>query len=134
MALIATLCAYTPKSYCGWLLAAGGFLFALWAVYVQFTIGQGTPVPVMATQELIIQRPYSYCRNPMAFGTIVLYLGIAIARGSISAIGLVLVSAAVLLTYIRRIEEKEMELRFGDAYRKYREHTPFVVPRLRGQR
>ncbi len=110
---------------------AAGFLLGVWSNYVQFTIGRGTPVPIMATQQLIIQKPYSYCRNPMALGAILMYLGVAILIGSISAAGLVLLGAAVLLTYIKLIEEKEMELRFGDAYREYRKQTPFIIPRFR---
>jgi len=107
-----------------------GFLLGWWANYVQFTIGRGTPVPIMATQELIIQKPYNYCRNPMALGAIVAYLGVAILTGSISAVVLVLIGTVVLLVYIKFLEEKEMELRFGKAYREYREQTPFIIPRL----
>ncbi len=114
----------------GWFFMGVGFLFACWAVYVQFTIGRGTPVPVMATQKLIIQKPYNYCRNPMALGTIVLYLGVAVLKGSISAVVLVLIGSILLLTYIKLLEEKEMELRFGEDYQEYRQETPFIIPRL----
>ena len=72
----------------------------------------------MATQELIIQKPYNYCRNPMAMGAIVAYLGAAILIGSISAVVLVLIGTVVLLIYIKFLEKKEMELRFGKAYRE----------------
>lgn len=112
-------------------LIAAGFLLGGWSNYVQFTSGRGTPVPIMATQQLLIQKPYSYCRNPMALGAILMYLGVASLIGSISAVGLVLLGATVLLTYIKVLEEKEMELRFGEAYREYRKQTPFIIPRLR---
>ena len=112
-------------------LTVTGYLLGWWAVYTQFTVGRGTPVPLMATQQLIIQRPYSYCRNPMALGAIVAYLGIAVWVSSISAIALVFLGAALLLTYIKLLEEKEMELRFGEAYKEYRRKTPFIIPRLR---
>jgi len=108
-----------------------GFLLGWWSNYVQFTVGRGTPVPIMATQQLITQKPYSYCRNPMALGAIVAYLGVAILIGSISAVVLVLLGAALLLTYIKLLEEKEMELRFGEAYQEYRKQTPFLIPRFR---
>ena len=85
----------------------------------------------MATQQLIIQKPYDYCRNPMALGAIVLYIGVAILIGSISAVVLVLAFAALLLVYIKLLEQKEMELPFGEAYREYRRRTPFIIPRLR---
>jgi protein-S-isoprenylcysteine O-methyltransferase Ste14 len=114
---------------CGLMVA--GLLFAWWSIYVQFTIGRGTPVPLMATQQLIIQKPYNYCRNPMALGTIVAGLGLAILLGSYSAVAIVLILAVLLLSYIKFLEEKEMELRFGEAYREYRKQTPFIIPRFR---
>ena len=116
--------------FIGSFLVVAGILFAWWAIYVQFTIGRGTPVPIMATQVLIIQRPYNYCRNPMALGTIALYLGIATLIGSISAVAIVLILSFLLLVYIRFLEEKEMEMRFGEAYREYRKQTPFIIPCL----
>jgi len=115
----------------GLLFILAGLSFGLWSNYVQFTIGRGTPVPIMATQKLIVQPPYSYCRNPMALGAIVLYLGIAIWLGSLSALGLVLLPAICLLVYIKLIEEKEMELRFGADYVEYKHQTPFLFPRFR---
>jgi protein-S-isoprenylcysteine O-methyltransferase Ste14 len=118
------------NSILGCALAVAGYLFGGWAVYVQFTLGRGTPVPLMATQQLIIQKPYNYCRNPMALGAIVAFLGIAVLAGSISAVAIVLILSILLLTYIKTLEEKEMELRFGEPYREYRKRTPFIMPRL----
>jgi protein-S-isoprenylcysteine O-methyltransferase Ste14 len=107
-----------------------GWLFANWAVKVQFTLGRGTPIPLMATQKLIIKAPYTYCRNPMTLGTAIFYLGIAIWLGSFSAIGLGLVYPVGISIYIKLIEEKELEKRFGSEYIDYKRHTPFLMPRL----
>ncbi len=115
----------------GGAFVAAGILLAWWTIYVQFTLGRGTPVPLMATQQLIVQKPYNYCRNPMALGTIVAGLGVAILIGSISAAVLILALAVLLLAYIKFLEEKEMEMRFGEAYREYRKQTPFIIPRFR---
>jgi protein-S-isoprenylcysteine O-methyltransferase Ste14 len=115
----------------GLLCSLAGLSFGLWSNYVQFNTGRGTPVPIMATQKLIVQPPYSYCRNPMALGAILLYLGIAIWLGSLSALGMVLLFAICLLIYIKLLEEKEMELRFGADYVEYRRQTPFLFPRFR---
>jgi protein-S-isoprenylcysteine O-methyltransferase Ste14 len=84
----------------------------------------------MATQKLIIQPPYSFCRNPMALGAILMYLGVAVLFGSMGAVVLVLLGAGCLLTYIKRIEEKEMEIRFGQEYLDYKKKTPFLIPRF----
>jgi protein-S-isoprenylcysteine O-methyltransferase Ste14 len=106
-----------------------GWLFANWTVKVQFSLGKGTPIPLMATQKLIIKAPYTYCRNPMTLGTALFYLGVAIWLGSLSAIGLSLVYPVGILIYIKLIEEKELEERFGSEYLDYKRRTPFLIPR-----
>lgn len=112
------------------LLGAPGWALALWSIVAQFRLGRGTPVPLMATQKLVVEPPYTYSRNPMALGTILMYLGVAIALGSLGAVGLVLLFGALLLGYIKGIEEGEMEARFGTEYERYRERTPFLIPYL----
>ncbi len=108
-----------------------GWLLANWTVKVQFSFGRGTPIPLMATQKLVVQRPYTYCRNPMTLGTTGFYLGIAIWTGSLSALILALIYPVGILIYIKLVEEKEMEQRFGLEYLEYKRRTPFLIPRFR---
>jgi len=112
------------------LVIAGGFL-ALWSIEAQISVGKGTPVPVMPTQKLVVKAPFTYCRNPMTFGTIIAYGGIGVWIGSFSAIAIVLILACILLLYIKYVEEKELEARFGAEYLEYKRYTPFMLPRLR---
>lgn len=119
-----------PIQALGDLMAVAGWLLGVWSVKAQFDLGRGTPVPLMATQRLVVEPPFTYTRNPMALGAIVMYLGVAVARRSLAGIGLVLAAAAALLTYIKRVEEPEMLARFGDEYAAYRERTPFLLPHL----
>ena len=107
-----------------------GWLLANWTVKVQFSFGKGTPLPLMATQTLVIRGPYAFCRNPMTLGTGLFYLGVAIWLGSFSAIGLGLVYPVGISIYIKLIEEKELEERFGSEYLKYKARTPFLLPRI----
>jgi len=85
----------------------------------------------MATQKLVVKRPYTYCRNPMALGTTAFYFGITIWTGSLSALGLSLIYPVVILIYIKLIEEKELEQRFGLEYLEYKRRTPFLIPHFR---
>jgi protein-S-isoprenylcysteine O-methyltransferase Ste14 len=66
----------------------------------------------------------------MALGAIVLYAGVSVAAGSPGAALLVVLGAAVLLIYIKVVEEQEMVARFGEAYLAYRHRVPFIIPRL----
>ena len=112
-------------------LMVAGWLFANWTVKVQFSFGKGTPIPLMATQNLVVKRPYTYCRNPMTLGTTAFYLGIAIWTGSLSGLCLSLIYPVVILIYIKLIEEEELEHRFGLEYLEYKQRTPFLIPRFR---
>lgn len=107
-----------------------GWLLANWTVKVQYTLGRGTPIPLMATQKLVIKGPYTYCRNPMTLGTTLFYLGVAIWQGSLSAIGLALIYTVGILIYIKLIEERELEERFGSDYLEYKRKTQFLIPRF----
>jgi len=112
-------------------LMVTGWLFANWTVKVQFSFGKGTPIPLMATQKLLVKRPYTCCRNPMALGTTAFYFGVAVWTGSLSALGLSLIYPVVISIYIKLIEEKELEERFGLEYLEYKRRTPFLLPRFR---
>mgnify|MGYP001080712792 FL=1 len=114
----------------GLLLAAAGLGLGLWSVLAEITIGEGTPVPLVPTKKLVVQPPFTYCRNPMTLGTIIAYLGLCVGIGSFSALVIVLLLASLLLLYIKRIEEKELAVRFGAAYMDYKRTTPFILPRI----
>jgi protein-S-isoprenylcysteine O-methyltransferase Ste14 len=127
-----------PKFFHRWIntiialvFMVAGWLFANWTVKVQFSLGRGTPIPLMATQKLVVKRPYTYCRNPMTLGTTLFYLGIAVWTGSLSALCLSLIYPVGILIYIKLFEEKELEERFGVEYLEYKRRTPFLIPRFR---
>ena len=118
----------------GGLLTLLGFSLGFWSIITQLTRGRGTPLPVMPTQELLTEGPFRYCRNPMTLGTILAYLGIAVAVGTSAGTVLVLSLAASLLVYLKRLEEGELAERFGEAYLAYKREVPFIIPRLARRR
>ena len=105
-----------------------GLIFIVWSIRAQKELGKGTPMPLMATQNLVVQKPYLYCRNPIFFGVINLFFGISILFNSISSLVMVLIFSVIILLYTRFIEEKELEKRFGDEYLAYKKRTPFIIP------
>ena len=112
-------------------LIISGLLFSAWSVWVQFKIGEGTPIPMMPTQKLVVDGPYAYCRNPMTLGMIIFYFGISVWIGSLSSIGLTLLFTALIIAYVKLVEERELEARFGEEYIKYKKRTPFLIPKRR---
>lgn len=105
-----------------------GGIVAIWTVMIQITLASGTPFPMLPTKKLLIVGPFKYCRNPMTLGTVLAYGGIAVLVGSFTASLAVVLFAAFLIGYLKVIEEKELQLRFGDEYLEYKKKTPFIIP------
>ena len=109
-----------------------GLSFLVWTTVFQWKIGGGVPAPNAPTQHLVTTGPYKLCRNPIEFGAIFYYLGIGtimqgITVGIISfLLGLIIGSA-----YHKFIEESELEIRFGEEYKRYKKDTPFLIPKFR---
>jgi len=107
-----------------------GAILALGTVY-SFIKARGSPVPLNPPKKLIITGLYSWVRNPMLLGWIIMLFGIGILLNSISLI-FILTPLFILLNilYIKTIEEKEMEKKFGKEYLKYKESVPMFIPRF----
>jgi protein-S-isoprenylcysteine O-methyltransferase Ste14 len=114
----------------GGLLIIIGANFAFWSISQQFIKAQGTPLPLMPTQKLLISGVFTTCRNPMTFGTFCLYFGLSILIGSISAFVCFALVSTLLILYLKLVEEKELALRFGAEYEEYKKSTPFIIPRI----
>lgn len=123
-----------PLAITGMVLTVLGLALALWTILDQLLRARGTPLPVMATKVLLVTGPFRYCRNPMSLGAITAYLGISFVAGSWTSIGLVVIFSGLLLLYLKIVEERELQTRFGQAYRDYKSETPFIVPRVRRPR
>ena len=81
-------------------------------------------------QRMVVEGPYRYVRNPLYDGDFCLIVGAALLTRSWV---LVLVAALYLAQLALQIplEERELEARFGAAYRRYCELVPRFVPRRR---
>jgi protein-S-isoprenylcysteine O-methyltransferase Ste14 len=115
----------------GGLVFVIGLVFAAWSILTQILFARGTPLPMMPTQSLLTSPPFSYCRNPMSGGALMMYYGICIGLGSISGMVIVSLLVGIAAFYLKKVEEKELEMRFGQAYLDYKARTPFWIPKFR---
>lgn len=80
--------------------------------------------------ELVSTGPYSICRNPLYFFSIVGAAGIGAQQGSISlAVSTSLVVYCIFLLVIFK-EEHFLEERFGSRFTAYRHRVPRLLPQL----
>jgi protein-S-isoprenylcysteine O-methyltransferase Ste14 len=81
----------------------------------------GTNVPpTLPTTALVVDGIYARTRNPLYLGTTLIYLGLAVAAGSLWAILLVVPLLWVINVGVVAREERYLERKFGDAYRAYK--------------
>lgn len=118
------------------LLAAGcvlifsGLALLVTTIAMFATVGRGTLAPWDPTQRLVLRGVYLHVRNPMISGVFCVLLGEAVSLGSVPVLGWFLVFLVGNMVYIPLVEEADLEGRFGEEYRRYKENVPRWIPRL----
>ena len=96
-----------------------------WKTVSLFTeYGEGTPAPFDPPRKLVIQGPYIYMRNPMMVAVCLVLSGEALLFAS-ALLGLwFLFFFGLCLVLIPLWEEPDLENRFGESYREYKQKVP----------
>jgi len=124
-----------PFHLLGLPLVALGLTLAAWSGYALITHGRGTPLPLMPTERLVITGPYALCRNPMVLGELLYLTGLGLLLTSPAFLTLVwLAFFPAVVAYLKLVEERKLEERFGEAYLAYKREVPFLLPRPRRSR
>ena len=100
-----------------------------WCV-LRFRKAKGTPVPFNPPKELIVVGPYVWMRNPMVTGVFTGLFGVGLLLHSASIV--FIWTPLYILAHVvelKKVEEPELELRFGAAYTEYKREVPMFIPR-----
>lgn len=123
-----------PYHWLGLLPLVLGLLGGSWTSRTYLSKGKGTPIPYEPTSNLITQDgPYRYVRNPMVIGTNLVVLGLAVVLSSYILMVLAIYSIIWGHVYAVKVEEKELEIRFGQAYLDYAARVPRWIPRCKAR-
>jgi protein-S-isoprenylcysteine O-methyltransferase Ste14 len=110
----------------GFLLAAAGLLFTVWARRHLATNWSGD-VTLKADHELIMSGPYALVRHPIYSGLLLGFVGSAVALGEWRGIvAVVLVGMAQWRKL--RMEERGMRQLFGERYLSYERRVSALIP------
>ncbi|HEY0668865.1 MAG TPA: isoprenylcysteine carboxylmethyltransferase family protein [Sphingobacteriaceae bacterium] len=108
----------------------GLFLF-FYTVYLFNTFGKGTLAPWAATRRLVVYGPYRYCRNPMITGVFCILIGETLFLHSMNLLFWSMAFFLINSIYFILKEEPDLEKRFGNDYKVYKENVPRWIPRLK---
>ncbi len=83
------------------------------------------------TKQIVAEDIYKRTRNPMSLGFYLFNLALGFVSGSTFITLVVLLGLIPAhLFFLKYFEELELELRFGESYRQYKQTVPFLIPKL----
>lgn len=114
-----------------WITGAAGVLCVL-NLAVR---GLGAPWTIALSRRLATDWLYRWTRNPMGLATVAFLAacGLWMQSALFVAWAVLLVTPAWLL-FVKVFEERELQLRFGEAYLSYKARTPMFIPGPRRRR
>jgi protein-S-isoprenylcysteine O-methyltransferase Ste14 len=118
---------WTPTTLAGILLILLGELTRIWGVQ---HIGAISRTRSDRLGPLIDTGPFSLVRNPLYLGNILLWVGFTLAAQLPWLAPAVAVLLALEYHAIVRWEERLLDLRLGEDYRRYQQRVPRWIPRL----
>ncbi len=108
-----------------------GFGIYLWCAKDFAVKGRGTPAPIDAPKQLVVNGLYRFVRNPMYVGVIAILLGEALLFASTT---LLYYAAIVFLgfnLFVLLYEEPTLRRLFGDSFQQYCARVPRWLPRFK---
>ena len=121
----------TSYNYLGIIPVLAGVVLRFWASWTIFNTGNGTPLYTRPAKALVTTGPYRLIRNPLYLGGFLIYLGIIIVIPSLFLAILGLIGLPITFIGIVR-DEKGLETKFGEDYRRYKQRVPGWIPRSKG--
>lgn len=108
------------------ILIGGGFFLV--SIAVLLDSGEGLPAFELS-KKLAARNIYKHTRNPMSLGVYLICVGLSLLGGSTF---FVLYSLAIFIPahvfFLKYFEERELEIRFGEDYKEYKQKVPFLIP------
>ncbi len=111
------------------ILVVAGIAGTIWMIALHFRASPNSFLEFRPTQRLLTPGPYAFSRNPMYLFELAFWFGWALFYGSIAVLIGFLLWFAMFNFVIVPYEERDLEARFGEAYRQYKK----VVPRWLGK-
>ncbi len=113
------------------IIFTGISFLGLRSAFIMSKIGKGTPLPLDAATNLVIQGTYAFVRNPMAISGVGQGLAVGLFLGSPLVLLYALMGGLILQLIFRPLEEADLLAHFGAAYENYRRAVRCWIPRLK---
>jgi protein-S-isoprenylcysteine O-methyltransferase Ste14 len=130
----------THQDWSGWVLPVPsviGFVLVIITGAASFLTvvnlalkGFGAPFFIALSKKLAADWLYACTRNPMLLAGLTFFLSLGIwFRSALFLLWVLILFTPAVLFFVKVYEERELEIRFGEAYREYKAKTSFLWPR-----
>ncbi len=124
---------YTKPNILYWiigiLLLIFGVSLFIWTIVLFNNLGKGTLAPWNPPKALITCGPYSYIRNPMIVGIMLILTAEYFLSNSMHIIWWIIIFFTANNIYFYLFEEKQLEKNFGKDYIQYKNNVPRWLPK-----
>ena len=91
--------------------------------------GLGAPFAAKLSSRLATDWMYAWTRNPMLLCTLALLVSVGLRyRSAWFVVWVIAIVSPGWIFFVRRYEERELEIRFGQPYLDYKARTAFIWP------
>jgi protein-S-isoprenylcysteine O-methyltransferase Ste14 len=130
----------TGVTWRGWVIpiprSLGMFLVRVTGAVTLLTVanlalrGLGAPFAIALSRRLATGWMYRWTRNPMVLATLACLVTVGLwLQSTLFVVWVLLLVAPAWIVFLKVYEERELEIRFGEAYREYKAKTSFLWPR-----
>jgi len=92
--------------------------------------GLGAPFAIALSRRLATNWLYARTRNPMVLATLAWLVAVGLwLQSTLFVVWVLVLVAPAWVVFLKVYEERELEIRFGEAYREYKAKTSFLWPR-----
>ena len=114
--------------FVGFIPIITGGIICLQCAWDFAVVGKGTPAPIDPPKEFVVVGYYSYIRNPMYIGIILILLGQAIVYESIYVLIYCCLIFILFHVFVVYYEEPTLHRQFGENYEAYIKKVPRWFP------
>jgi protein-S-isoprenylcysteine O-methyltransferase Ste14 len=101
-----------------------GLVLVVWVSFTHGRTGKSTPVPFSAPKKFVPDGPYTFSRNPMYVGMLVVLIGEALLLQAPWLLIFTGVLFFLFFLYVKFNEEPRLIQRFGTSYQAYMKKAP----------
>jgi len=114
----------------GWVLIVVGIFPLLESIMRFVVVGQGTLMPAVPTEHLVVSGLYRFVRNPMYVGVVTALAGEVLLLWSRHMVIELAVAVALMDIFVRFYEEPKLMRTYRGEYQRYRQNVRRWIPRV----